>query len=101
MDIHGRSEAETGNFKIEVAKKYYIPYSALLPKGCKNLIVAGKTLSCESQAVGGMRCMPAAMAMGEASGVAVSMAIHDNVSLRDINIKDLQAKLIKLGAILD
>ena len=101
MDVHGRSEAETGNFKIEIAKKYYIPYSALLPKGCKNLIVAGKTLSCESQAVGGMRCMPAAMAMGEASGVAVSMAIHDNVSLRDINIKDLQAKLIELGAILD
>ena len=101
MDVHGRSEAEKGNFKIEIAKKYYIPYSALLPKGCKNLIVAGKTLSCESQAVGGMRCMPAAMAMGEASGVAVSMAIHDNVSLRDINIKDLQAKLIELGAILD
>ena len=101
MDVHGRSEAETGNFKIEIAKKYYIPYSALLPKDCKNLIVAGKTLSCESQAVGGMRCMPAAMAMGEASGVAVSMAIHDNVSLRDINIKDLQAKLIELGAILD
>ena len=101
MDIHGRSESEKGNFKIEVAKRYYIPYSALLPKGCKNLIVAGKTLSCESQAVGGMRCMPAAMAMGEAAGVAASIAIRENVGICDINITALQTKLIELGAILD
>ena len=101
MDIHGRSEAEKGNFKIEVAKKYYIPYSALLPKGCKNLIVAGKTLSCESQAVGGMRCMPAAMAMGQASGIAASIAISENIGVRDISINALQSKLLELGAILD
>ena len=101
MDIHGRSEAETGNFKIEVAKRYYIPYAALLPKGCRNLMVAGKTISCESQAVGGMRCMPAAMAMGQASGVAASMAIRENVSLRDVNVTALQTKLLELGAILD
>ncbi len=101
MDIHGRSEAEKGNFKIEIAKKYYIPYSALLPKVCKNLIVAGKTISCESQAVGGMRCMPAAMAMGEAAGVAVAMAVQGGVSVGDINVKALQLKLIEQGAILD
>ena len=64
-------------------------------------MVAGKTISCESQAVGGMRCMPAAMAMGQASGVAASMAIRENVSLRDVNVNALQTKLLELGAILD
>ena len=101
MDVHSRSEAERGNFKIEIAKRYDIPYAALLPKGCQNLLVAGKTLSCESQTVGGMRCMPAAMAMGEAAGVAAAMSVLGGKSLRAIDVHALQARLTALGAILD
>lgn len=51
MDVHNRTPEESGNFKIESASRYYIPYRSLIPKNCKNLLVAGKTLSCESQAV--------------------------------------------------
>ena len=101
MDIHNRSEAESGNFKIEIAEKYYIPYRSLLPKGCRNLLVAGKTLSCESQAVGGMRCMPAAMAMGQAAGIASALAINGGADLRSIDVSMLQAKLKECGAIID
>ena len=101
MDVHNRSEAESGNFKIEIAEKYYIPYRSLLPKNCKNLLVAGKTLSCESQAVGGMRCMPAAMSMGQAAGTACALAMNNNVDLRSIDILALQAELKASGAIID
>lgn len=101
MDVHNRNKAESGNFKIEVAEKYYIPYRSLLPKNCYNLLVAGKTLSCESQAVGGMRCMPAAMAMGQAAGTAASLAVNCSVSLRDVDIECLQNELKKQGAIID
>lgn len=98
MDVHARSESESGNFKIEVAERYYVPYRALIPKGCRNLLVAGKTLSCESQAVGGMRCMPAAMAMGQAAGIAATMAGED---VRDVDVPTLQNALLAEGAILD
>jgi hypothetical protein len=101
MDVHNRSEAESGNFKIEIAEKYYIPYRSLLPKNCKNLLVAGKTLSCESQAVGGMRCMPAAMSMGQAAGTACALAINNDIDLRSIDISTLQAELKASGAIID
>lgn len=101
MDIHNRKEGETGNFKIEIAPRYYIPYRSLVPKNCNNLLVAGKTLSCESQAVGGMRCMPAAMAMGQAAGIAASMAIQGGREVRDIDVSALQAELRSQGAILD
>ncbi|MBQ9805469.1 MAG: FAD-dependent oxidoreductase [Clostridia bacterium] len=101
MDVHGRSEAEKGNFKIEIAERYYIPYRSLIPKKCQNLLVAGKTLSCMSQAVGGMRCMPAAMAMGQAAGVASAMAVKDSATVRDINVPLLQKNLVEQGAILD
>ena len=101
MDVHRRSATESGNFKIEVANKYYIPYRSLLPKNCYNLLVAGKTISCESQAVGGMRCMPAVMAMGQAAGTAAALAIKDNATLRTIDISKLQQQLKADNAILD
>ena len=101
MDIHSRTDGETGNFKIEVASRYYIPYRSLIPKKCSNLLVAGKTLSCESQAVGGMRCMPAAMEMGQAAGAAAALAILENVNLREIDTKALQSDLKSQKAMLD
>lgn len=101
MDVHNRTEKESGNFKIEIANRYSIPYRSLIPKACENLLVGGKTLSCESQAVGGMRCMPAAMAMGQAAGTAAAMAILENVSIREIDVGKLQADLRSQNAILD
>ncbi|MBQ3084072.1 MAG: FAD-dependent oxidoreductase [Clostridia bacterium] len=101
MDVHNRTPQESGNFKIEVAKRYYIPYRSLLPLGCSNLLVAGKTLSCESQAVGGMRCMPAAMAMGQAAGTAAAIAIKGKIQPKNIDVAALQAALLAQKAILD
>lgn len=101
MDVHPRNEKESGNFKIEVAQKYYIPYRSLIPEGIDNLIVAGKTISCESQAAGGLRCMPCAMAMGQAAGVASALAVENNCTPENISIDTLQTILKSKGAILD
>ncbi len=101
LDVHRRNANESGNFKIEVANRYYIPLRSMLPKNCTNLLVAGKTIGCESQAVGGMRCMPAVMAMGQAAGTACAQAINNNHSFRDIDIEKLQEQLVLDGAILD
>ncbi len=101
MDVHPRNETMSGNFKIEVAKRYYIPYRALVADGCENLLVAGKTISCASQAAGGLRCMPCAMAMGEAAGIAASLAVDKNASPNEINVCELQKKLLGYNAIID
>jgi len=101
MDVHPRNENESGNFKIEVAQKYYIPYRSLIPEGCDNLIVAGKTISCESQAAGGLRCMPCAMAMGQAAGIASALAVENNCTPENISVAILQTILRAKGAILD
>ncbi len=101
MDVHSRSEGEKGNFKIEIAPRYYIPFRSLLPKNCRNLLVAGKTISCQSQAVGGMRCMPAVMAMGQAAGIAAAMSANEEVPLREISLAQLQNELRHRGAIID
>ncbi len=101
MDVHPRNENMFGNFKIEVANRYYIPYRSMIPKGIDNLVVAGKTISCESQAAGGLRCMPCAMAMGQAAGAASAMSVKLNKDVAVIDVKELQRIIISHGAIID
>jgi hypothetical protein len=101
MDVHPRTADMTGNFKVEVAKAYYVPYRSMVPNGCDNLLVAGKTISCQSQAAGGLRCMPCAMAMGQAAGAAASMAVRENIAPEYVDTVRLQETLRANGAILD
>ena len=101
MDVHPRTADMSGNFKVKSANVYYIPYRSMLPQGCENLLVAGKTISCESQAAGGMRVMPCAMAIGQAAGAAIIVAREQGASLDGVSINELQMLLLKHGAILD
>ena len=45
--------------------------------------------------------MPAAMAMGQAAGIASAMAAMQGVTVRDIDVATLQAHLREQKAILD
>lgn len=101
MDVHPRNAEMHGNFKIEIAEVYYVPYRSMLPVGVDNLLVAGKTVACESQAAGGIRVMPCAMAMGQAAGAAISLALKDGKTVREVDPHALQALLTAHGAILD
>jgi hypothetical protein len=101
MDVHPRTPEMSGNFKIQSAIVYYVPYRSMLPVGCDNLLVAGKTVSCESQAAGGIRVMPCAMAMGQAAGVAAAISLKENVSLESVPTNTLRDMLLARGAILD
>ena len=101
MDVHTRTPEMRGNFKVEVAPVYYVPYRSMLPLDCGNLLVAGKTVSCQSQAAGGLRCMPCAMAMGQAAGAAAALALREGVSPAEVPVPALQALLRDHGAILD
>ena len=101
MDVHPRNAQMKGNFKIESANIYYVPYRSMLPIGCDNLLVAGKTVSCESQAAGGIRVMPCAMAIGQAAGAAAAIALRDHLALDAVPTDALQNVLREHGAILD
>ena len=73
----------------------------MLPIGSNNLLVAGKTISCESQAAGGLRCMPCAMAIGQAAGAAAVIAKKCGVAVGEVSIPELRSLLTEHGAILD
>ena len=51
-----------------------IPYRCLTPAGLKNVLVAGRSVSCEQVVQGSIRVMPVCLAMGKAAGLAASIA---------------------------
>lgn len=100
MDVHSRDGMVKGGFHDEVAPVYTVPYRSMLPLGCDNLLVAGRSISAESQAAGAVRIMPCCMAMGQAAGCAASMASAGGTAPADIDVGALKKTLSAHGAIL-
>lgn len=77
-----------------------IPYGCLVPKGVKNLLLAGRCASIDSSIYGLTRVMATCMGMGEAAGVAAALAIKNNVEPKDVSVTELREKLLEGNAIL-
>jgi FAD dependent oxidoreductase len=75
-----------------------IPYRALQPQSLENVLVAGRCLSASHEAHASIRSIGQCMAMGQAAGLAAAMARDGGV--RDVNISDLRAGLLEIGAVL-
>ena len=79
-----------------------MPYGVMVPKGSvENLLVAGKCVSADEDAVSGVLCSGICMAMGEAAGTACAISIREDTALRDIEVKKVQEALVAKGAILN
>lgn len=79
-------------------RDYYTPYRALLPVGVEQLLVAGRHYSATPQAQRISREIPPCMAMGEAAGIAATMALRGDGSVRDVDVAALQRELRDRGA---
>jgi 2-polyprenyl-6-methoxyphenol hydroxylase-like FAD-dependent oxidoreductase len=78
-----------------------IPYRCLTPLGLRNVLVAGRAISCERIVQGSVRVMPVCLAMGEAAGLAAALAArtpgHD---VHAVNTVHLRERLREHGAYL-
>lgn len=79
--------------------RYQIPFRALLPRTLRNVLVAGRCISCDHHALGSLRVMPQCFIEGDAVGIAAAMAAQQGVFPRDIDVPELQDALREAGAI--
>jgi hypothetical protein len=77
-----------------------IPLSALVPKGSKNIIVAGRCLSSDRLANSGLRVQAPCMAMGQAAACAAAIAAKDGTTPGKVPLSELHALLKEHGAII-
>ena len=62
--------------RLREGESFGLPYGILVPKGWRNLWVAGRCNSSDVQVHGSIRVMPAAAMMGQAAGTAAVQSIH-------------------------
>lgn len=76
-----------------------IPYNSLIPKGINNLIVVGRCIGAEREALGPIRVMGAVIAMGTAAGIATSIAKEYDCSYKNVPIDELRKRIVERGGI--
>ena len=98
IDIHNPEGAGTSHYYFPMGAYYTIPYRSLIPQNAENLLVAGRCISSDHGAQASYRIMPVVCCIGEAAGTAIGLAVRDNVSVRKINVRELQSTLKDNGA---
>lgn len=104
LDSHAVRKREDGKIHLDgfisyPTAVYTVPFGVMLPQQLDNLLfpvpVSGSHIGFST-----LRMEPCWMAMGQAAGVAASLAIEDKVKLKDIQIAKLQDILIDQKATL-
>jgi hypothetical protein len=95
--INGESNGEEGWEAYSAGESHGIPYRSLIPKDMKNLLVAGRSISCDHRVQGSVRVMPVCLVTGQAAGTAAQLACEAG-DVRNVDISNLRSKLRRNGA---
>ena len=86
--------------RLKAGECFGIPYGILVPKGWRNLWVAGRCNSSDVRVHGSIRVQPAASMMGQAAGSAAVQAIATGQPACDLDPSALVETLRRAGAYL-
>lgn len=97
IDLHDRRGVKPEPLRRGVVPT--IPLRALAPKGSKNLLVAGRSISSDRLANSALRVQASCMAMGQGAGAVAALAVRRNTTPLEVPIGELRALLREHGAI--
>jgi glycine/D-amino acid oxidase-like deaminating enzyme len=76
-----------------------VPLGALIPKGSRNLMIAGRSVCSDRPANSALRVQASCMAMGQAAGAAAALAANAGLTPSQVPLQKLRALLKQYGAI--
>ncbi|MGZ0173220.1 MAG: FAD-dependent oxidoreductase [Planctomycetales bacterium] len=97
VDLHTKSGVRPKPLKP--GKVPTIPLNALIPKGSRNIIVAGRCVSSDRLANSGLRVQASCMGMGQAAGVAATLAAKAGSTPLEVPLAEIHALLREHGQI--
>ena len=101
IDIHNPLGTGTYIYRFKEGEYYTIPYRSLLPREYDNMLVAGRCLSADHGAHSSVRIMPICACLGEAAGVAISVAKQSGTNAHTVDVSEVRSKLREKGAVVD
>ncbi len=97
IDVHTEGGVEHEFLPPETVPT--VPLGALVPRGSRHLLVAGRCLASDRKAMSALRVEASCMAMGQAAGAAAALGVRLGVPSRDVPLDALRALLAEHGAI--
>ena len=77
---------------------FHVPYRSMIPKGIRNLLVAGRAIGGDKISHAAVRNMMCCAVAGQGAGVAAAISIKTGKAFDQINITEVQAELRRQGA---
>ncbi len=85
----------------EPGTTYQIPYRMLVAADSDNLLIAGRCASATHEGMAGLRVQSHCHVMGQAAGTAAAMSLSAGVRPADVDVPQLQKRLIDAGVLID
>ncbi|MDR3627595.1 MAG: FAD-dependent oxidoreductase [Ignavibacteriaceae bacterium] len=98
IDQHIVESFKVPDRKFPGVPSFGIPLGCLIPANTSGLIVAEKGISASNIVNGATRLQPCVLLTGQAAGVLASLCASENIEPKDIDIRELQKKLLDCNA---
>ena len=97
VDLHTRTGVKPKPLKRGIVPT--VPLSSLIPKGSKNIIVAGRCISSDRLANSALRVQAACMGMGQAAGATAALAAQNKTTPSSVPLDKIHGLLREHNAI--
>ena len=97
VDLHTRTGVRPKPLKRGIVPT--VPLSSLIPKGSKNIIVAGRCISSDRLANSALRVQAACMGMGQAAGATAALATQNKTTPSSVPLDKIHGLLREHNAI--
>jgi hypothetical protein len=106
VDIHdpggsGRTTWYDKRIHPQPGTSYQIPYRILVAADKDNLLLAGRCASATHEGMAGLRVQTHCHVMGQAAGTAAAMSLDAGVSPAQVEVAELQKRLVAAGVWID
>ena len=98
IDLHSKEGVTPKHLQEDVVAT--VPLRALIPKGSKNLLAAGRCVSSDRLANSALRVQASCMGMGQAAGAAAALACKKNMTPVNVPIDDIKQLIRSHGGII-
>jgi len=89
------------NGRLKAGTTYQIPYRITVAKDLDNLFIAGRCASATHEGMAALRIQSHCHIMGQAVGTAAAMCLESGARPADVDVAELQRRLIAQGVFID
>ncbi len=94
IDIHDPKGGKTQFQFIQGGRGYEVPFRAMIPAQLEGVIVAGRCISADQNAVGTVRIMGCCLDQGKAAGYAAALCAKENILPSQLDGSKLKEQLM-------